>query len=400
MKILVMYQYFGTPKGSWSTRMYELTRRWVKEGHEVTVVTAPYAKSDITATRFIERQKVEGINLIVINSPDSNKDPIFKRVFNSFKFSFVASYFALKEKADVVLASSGPITIGIPAIIARKFSRKKMIFEVRDLWPAGGIEMNIIKKNWQKKAALLFEKMCYNNASLVVAASTGQRDHIIGRFKNLNTLVIPNASDIDLFGKEQYLKEVPERFKNSKIFTHIGSLGFIHNCMLIVKTAEVLNKMKRSDIQIVFIGDGAEKEQLLAYVKENNLENIHFLGLKPKQELPAWVQLSRATLFTTLNNPIQNTSSPNKVFDSFAAGVPVIQTTEGWIKDLVQSHNCGINVIPDNPEAFANAIISLADDKGLAEKLGANAKGLALTEFNRDVLAERYLTAIAKVVGA
>ena len=73
MKILFFYQYFGTPKGSWSTRVYEFTRRWVKEGHEVTVVTAPYEKSDIRATRLIERQDIEGVKLIVLNLPDSNK---------------------------------------------------------------------------------------------------------------------------------------------------------------------------------------------------------------------------------------------------------------------------------------------------------------------------------------
>jgi len=55
MKILYFYQYFGTPKGSWSTRVCEYTRRWVLEGHSVTVVIAPYEKSDIKTDGFFQK---------------------------------------------------------------------------------------------------------------------------------------------------------------------------------------------------------------------------------------------------------------------------------------------------------------------------------------------------------
>src|SRR5690606_41128706 len=109
MKILIFYQYFGTPKGKWSTRMYEMTRRWVDQGHQVTVVTSPYEKSDIRATNFIERQKIGGIDLIVINSADSNRDGIAKRIFEALMFSLMSCYYALTVKCDIVMASSGPI---------------------------------------------------------------------------------------------------------------------------------------------------------------------------------------------------------------------------------------------------------------------------------------------------
>jgi hypothetical protein len=100
LNILIFYQYFGTPNGSWSTRFYEFARRWVQAGHEVTIVTAPYEKSDIKAKGFISRQTIEGINLIVINTPDSNRVSILKRALNSVLFSITSSYFALSQKTD------------------------------------------------------------------------------------------------------------------------------------------------------------------------------------------------------------------------------------------------------------------------------------------------------------
>ena len=67
MKILVIYPYFGTPAGNWSTRMYELTRRWVRDGMEVEIITAPYEKSDIKSSGMISHQQIEGIKLTIMN---------------------------------------------------------------------------------------------------------------------------------------------------------------------------------------------------------------------------------------------------------------------------------------------------------------------------------------------
>ena len=52
MKIVYFYQYFSTPNGSWGTRVYEFAKEWVDQGHEVTVVTSIYSKSDLVAEKF------------------------------------------------------------------------------------------------------------------------------------------------------------------------------------------------------------------------------------------------------------------------------------------------------------------------------------------------------------
>lgn len=399
MKILYFYQYFGTPQGSWSTRVYELCRRWVKNGNEVTVVTAPYDKSDIKGNGFVSKKEIEGVQLIIINSGDSNRFPVLKRVFRAVRFAIASIYFALRLDYQIAIASSGPITIGLPMIFAKLLRNKKTVFEVRDLWPAGGIEMGLIKSKWQKKLALWFEKLCYNKSDLVVASSPGQRDHIIRRFPDVKIKVIPNASDLDLFGSYDR-QQLPGWTKDKILFTHIGSLGFIHNCILHLKALKILNDRGYKDkLLFVFIGDGAEREELEEFAYKNGLTNAYFLGLKPKSELPKWVQQSRATLFSTLNNPVQNTCSPNKIFDSFAAGTPVIQTTTGWIRDLIDEHQCGINVAPDDPEALADAVIKMINDSNdEREKMRQNGKHLAETLFNRDILAKDYLEDIEQIV--
>ncbi|MFM1771019.1 MAG: hypothetical protein RLZZ71_161 [Bacteroidota bacterium] len=403
MKIVLVYQYFGTPKGSWSTRAYELTRRWVAKGHEVTVITAPYEKSDIESDTFISQQVIEGVKLVVINSGDSNRLPKFKRVFRALLFSVVSSYFVLRIKANVVIASSGPITVGIPGLVGKFFKRIPLVFEVRDLWPDGGIEMGLIRGKIAIKASRWFERLIYKNSKLIITASIGQEAHIKNRYPNLNYLTIPNASDLDLFGESDFKAEIciPEEFMNCPLFLHIGSLGFIHNCFYILEAAKILKQMGlEKELNVVFIGAGSERNELERFVNENELGNIHFLGLLPKTELPNWLNHATATLFTTLNNPVQDTCSPNKIFDSFAAGLPIIQTSQGWIKELVNENYCGLNVNPNNPREMAEAMIYLLENKEENEKMRINSISLARSDFNRDRLAEKYLyslTALNKI---
>lgn len=399
MKIIVVYQYFGTPNGSWSTRIYELTKRWVVSGNEVTVITSPYDKSDIRAQGFISKQNIDGINLVVIDSGDSNRFSILKRVFRSILFSVVSSYYAIFLKGDILITSSGPITVGISGLLTKIFTSKKWIFELRDLWPDGGIEMGLIKGRWVIQVSRLFEKLIYQKADFIVTASDGQKHAL----KNKGVLperigIIYNASDNDLFGEQRRLSDNDlNMIQGRKYFLHIGSLGYIHNVGYIIDAANILNNLN-SNILILLIGDGNEKNLLQEKVRQLNLKNVLFLCQMPKKAITPWLSNCVGTLFTTLNNKVQNTSSPNKVFDSFAASKPVIQTTEGWLKELFIEYNCGINVNPNDPNEMAIAMMDYVANENLAIQHGANAKVLAETKFSRDFLAEKYLNYMNKVI--
>lgn len=362
----------------------------------MTVVTSPYEKSDIQSRTFLEHQEIDGINLRVIRAADSNRLSFLRRAFRALLFAVCSTGYALFLSYDVIICSSGPITVGIPGILAKWLRGKRFVFEVRDLWPAGGIEMGKITSAWQIKLALWFEKLCYTTAKVVVAASRGQQQHILSRYPTLKTAVVPNASDTELFGTTRVF-EAPSWLADKKLFTHIGSLGFIHHVDLILDAAGELKRRGREDVIIVLIGEGAERKELEDRTKNELLNNVVFLGLLPKTALSPWIQNSVATLFTTLNNPVQNCSSPNKVFDSFAAGTPVIQTTTGWLFDLFDKERCGINVPPDDAEALADAMLLLADHENLRSELAANSRRLAQTEFDRNRLVANYLTVLQSI---
>ena len=396
MKILIFYQYFTTPKGSWGTRIYEFSKEWVKKGHEVTVVTSIYSKSDLKAAKFIENQIFEGIKVKVLNIKIDNKQPIIKRIFSFILYSIISSWYAFTLKADIVIASSGPITVGIPGLISKIFTKKKLVYEVRDLWPEVPIEVGVIKNVFLKKVAYFFEKKLYENASLVVGLSPGIRDHIINKFNHKNVISVTNSANLNLFGEKIYfdnniLKE------NDFYGIYTGNIGEINNSFWLVDAARNLKNKNIDNIKIVLIGDGQLKPEIISIIKKEKLINLIHFDLMPKERLVPFIQNANVSFVPLSPNPILDTSSPNKFFESLAAGVPVIQTTKGWIKDYIEINNVGFNLDGNDSESLSELLIKLKNNPKILDKMKQNSKNCAVRDFDQIALSDLYLSSLLKL---
>jgi glycosyltransferase involved in cell wall biosynthesis len=377
--------------------MYEMPKKWIEAGHRVSIVTSPYDKSDIKAKGFIDKQLIDGIEVIVVNLKQSNKHALLYRAFTFISFSIVSIYFALTRKYDVILCSSGPITVGLPGLFAKLFRRKKgFVFEVRDLWPDGAVQLGLLKNKRIVQLAYHFEKLCYDKANLVVTCSEGMTASIVDRFHKKNVLTISNACDNLFFEERDPMFELPAWAKEKKIFIYTGSLGLMDDCIQLLKGIALVNIPSAI---FVFIGEGKERKALEDFAKVQNIEGVFFMGLIPKTEVRSWLQHAYVAFVTFGNIPMLQTSSPNKMFDAFAAGVPIIQSTKGWIRQLFAEKKCGLSVDPESPTAMAGAINQMMNDPELRNKMATAAKHLALTDFNRAVLAERYLNAMLLMKG-
>lgn len=389
MKILYFYQYFSSPKGSWGTRVYEFTKEWVDKGHDVTVITSVYSKSDIKVTKFIEDLNIDGIHVKVINIKHDNKVSFVKRLWGFISFSFIATYYAIKLKSDVTIASSGPISIGLPGMISKLFRRSKFVFEVRDLWPDGAIQLGILKNKYLIKFAYWFEKLCYSYSDLVITLSPGMTEFIAKKQAVKRIDDVTNSANIDLFGTPVAFNA--EQLKSKKYAIYTGNIGSVNNSFWLYEAALKLKQIGREDIHIVLIGEGQEKEEIANLKLNNKVDNLIILDLMSKENLVGYVQNAIVSLVPLKNVPVLRTSSPNKFFESLAAGVPVIQTTDGWMKDFLDKLEVGFTLNPDNPEELADKLIWMSDNEPFMEKMAIRAKIVAKEKFDKNVLAAKML---------
>ena len=124
MHILYILQYFGTPTNSrGSLRPYEFARRWARKGHKVTVLatTSGRARKDLGSIggKFIKRCSLEGFDVIAFDISYNQSMSFFRRIL-AFTYFLVSASFAVLfiKKVDVVYASSTPLTVGVPALVA------------------------------------------------------------------------------------------------------------------------------------------------------------------------------------------------------------------------------------------------------------------------------------------
>jgi glycosyltransferase involved in cell wall biosynthesis len=390
MKILYFYQYFTTPKGAWSTRAYEFARRWAAAGDEVTVVTSVYYKSDIQPDRFVTERTVDGIRLKILNIGVSNKQPLWQQAWTFLQYAAVSTWFALTEKADVILASSGPITVAIPALAARYFRRRPFVFEVRDLWPEGAIQLGLLRNRLLIAALRALEKFCYRSAAMTVALSPGMADWIRRRYGIRNVEVVTNASDCEL--AERVARngfELPDWARGKKLAVYAGSLGLMYGADQLLAVAAEMERSGGGDVCLAVIGTGSEQQRLAREAARQGLGNIRFLGQKSREEVFAWA--SRSLCLLSVVRPLEffDLASPNKLFDALAAGVPLVQDTQGWMKDLLEREQCGITVPRGDVRAMAEAVLRLARDEDLRRKMAENARRLGRERFERGLLAAK-----------
>lgn len=394
MKIVYFYQYFSTSEGAWGTRVYEFTKEWAKQGHEVTVVSSVYAKSDLKAKGLVSNQHIEGIKVKVINVLIDNRQSAIKRIWTFFQYAVISCWYAVTLKADIVIASSGPITVGLPGLFAKWFRGRKLIFEARDLWPEGAVKMGILKNSLAIKLAYWFEKICYRNSSAIIGLSPGIQEDIQSRFPKAEVYSVTNAANISLFSTPQrYTGDLQPR----SYALYFGNIGQVNHSEYLVDAAKILEQAGRTDIHILLIGEGQLKAQLRERVKEENLENVVFLDLMPKSALVGYIQHALVSVIPLKPIPVFDTSSPNKLFESMAAGVPVIQTTQGWIKTFLEEHKTGFTVDGNQPQQLADLLIRLKDDPTLATETGAKGSGVAMKFFDKDYLADKMLQVLKSV---
>lgn len=403
MHVLYFHQHFSTPQGSAGTRSYEMAQALINAGHSVTIVCGTYAqgKTGLTApfTQGRRRGFVDGIDVIEFALNYGNQMGLAQRLLVFAKFALRSIGVALREPSDVIFATTTPLTAGIPGIFARWIRRKPFVFEVRDLWPELPKAMGVITNPLLIWLMSILEWVSYRSANRLIGLSPGIAEGIAAhRVDRSRIAMIPNGCDLDLFGahNEEWR---PEGVRDKQLLAiFAGTHGLANGLDSILNAAAVLKKLGRDDIRIALVGAGKEKQALQARVRIEQLDNVLFLDPVPKTRLAGLMAGADVGLQVLRNVPaFYFGTSPNKFFDYIAAGLPVLNNYPGWLAGLIAEQDCGIIVPPDDPHAFAAALIAAAEDRQALEKKGRNARRLAEAQFSREFLSKKW---VEWVVGA
>lgn len=401
MHILYIHQHFATPKGSTVTRSYEFARRWIRTGHKVTVITGHFDIGGLEPGKgLIQKQTIEGINVVVVGTKYSNKQSYLRRIMSFLCFVLFSIYAGLRaRKVDVIYATSTPLTVGMPAMVLKWLKRIPFVFEVRDQWPEVPIEMGIIRNKVLIKLLLWLERLIYKSAAAIVAVSDGLAEgvrRVVGGGKPI--YVIPNGADLDFFRPDIDSSAIRQKrgWDDKLVFLHAGAMGRVTHVGFVIDAAEMLKGHR--DIVFVLIGGGNQKPDLENRVKEFGLANVEILPSVPKQKLPAILAGADVVMAIIGKFPImEKQASLNKFYDGLSAGKCVLLNYYGWQGQLIEDNKAGFGCKLCDLDEFVEKVLYLNSHRDQLAEMGQNARRIAEEKFDRDKLAMQALEIIISI---
>lgn len=409
MKILYFHQYFSTRQGATGTRPYEQARALVEAGHEVRVVCGSFdvANTGLSGpfVKGVREGKVDGIEVTEFELTFSNSFGLVKRSMMFLRFALRSSALAFRSDADLVFASSTPLTAAIPGIVTKLRRGRIFIFEVRDVWPELPKAMGVITNPVVLWALGVLERAAYRSADGFVGLSPG----IVARFREVEgdakpVTLVSNGSDVDMYRE---LAAEGERLRPAHadesdfvaVFT--GTHGKANGLDAVLEAAAVLKERSRHDIKLAFIGSGGEKSRLKQAALERALDNCLFIDAVPKTTLAGYFQGADAGLMILDNVPaFYQGTSPNKFFDYLANGLALVTNYPGWVADIITKEEIGLAVPPEEPALLADALVQLADNREQAHAYGERALEIGRRDFNREDLTARFVEFLETTVAA
>lgn len=407
MKFLILSQYYPPETGAPQNRLHSLALNLVKNGCEVEVLTAMpnYPKMEVFESYKGLKYSIEYIDSIKVHRSKiyvSKSKGVFKRLLNYFSFVLSSMKSSNKlKKTDYVICESPPLFLGISALYISKKLNAKLIFNVSDLWPESAEKLDIVNNKFLLSIAYKLEKYIYKKSFLITGQTQGIIANINKRFPKINTLWQPNGIDkevYDVIENQDWIKE--NALEGKKIYVYAGIIGHAQGLDVIIKAKSWLlnNETKLSEkINFVIIGDGPDKQRLLALNKELNTKII-FLPNSSKNEVLKKIKSCHGYIVPLKKIDLFLGAIPSKIFDALALSKPILLGVDGEARDLfINQGKAGIYFEPENEISLAKAVIKLESNPIQASIYGNSGFVYANKNFDRKNIAKTLLKKIEKL---
>jgi len=423
MRILYVSQYFPPEMGAPAARAAELSRHWAKAGHEVSVLTGfpnhptgevpPEYRKDFR--RLVVREQIDGVDVIrTWLLPFPNRKP-YERMLNYSSFCASAGATGLfLRRPDVVIATSPQLLVGLSGWWLARCKGVPFVFEVRDLWPESLAAVGMGNGNSVLHRALAnIARFLYVHSDRVVVVTPAFEDYLAQHWRvpRPKISVIENGVETGLFSPQPanqtfldtaarerlnfFRREIGAEGKF--VVSYIGTMGMAHGLETIIAAAGELQNTNPETI-FLLVGEGAERERIIALAKQRRLSNLRFVDQQPREKIPDYIRASDACLVLLKKTELFKTVIPTKMLEFMSCARPVILGVDGQARAILEEAGAGVVIEPENSGALVNAIRHLATHRDLARELGQRGRDYVVRKFSRRETAEKYIRVLQELL--
>lgn len=381
MNIGLLTQYYKPEMGAPQNRLFEMMRGLSELGNDITIITAMpnYPTGKIFPGyngKFSCTEERDGIEIKRYWLYASNVRKTIPRIWNMLSFT-LTSLCCLphlrKKKLDYLIVESPPLTLAWTGRWLAKFSGAKYISNISDLWPLSAKELGAISDGKLYSALERLERYIYRKSDIVM----GQSEEIVSHISShggKRTYLFRNGVDPDRFD----LSKKRQRQEGEPIrVVYAGLLGFAQGIAEICKSINFQNLGAEFHIY----GDGGEKDEIVDFLIRNPDCGIKYHGVVSRDELPEILLNSDMTLIPLVKNIFG--AVPSKIYESMAAGLPIMFMGEGEGAKIIIDNNLGLVANAKDYEQLTKNILYAVSHPDEISKMILNCINAAQNKFNR-----------------
>jgi glycosyltransferase involved in cell wall biosynthesis len=122
-----------------------------------------------------------------------------------------------------------------------------------------------------------------------------------------------------------------------------------HKLDFVLRSAQ---KVDDAVIHFLFIGDGAEKENLIKLKEDLQLKNVTMLPSVPKDKIQDYISIIDVALVNLKKSDTFKSVIPSKIFENAAMEKPILLGVEGETQKIIEDYNAGLCFEPENEDDF------------------------------------------------
>ncbi|MBK5283685.1 MAG: glycosyltransferase family 4 protein [Nitrospiraceae bacterium] len=408
----IVNQYAIKANQAGGTRHHTFAHYMKDAGIETTIIAADsrHDGDDLEATKVARPLRVENLGdarFLWLRKKSYNGNGV-GRVISMLNFSMKVVYRCWSPerndvpRPDVIIGSSPHLFAALAGWILAKRHRVPFVLEVRDLWPKS-LE-SLLGLNRHHPLIMLMgaiEIFLYRRSSLIIGLLPGMSVHVSLRAgaSAADVVWIPNGVDL-----HSHPDAAPIRDSHDFTLIYTGAHGVPNSLHTVLDAARLLQESGErtphgGSFRFEFFGEGICKSDLMAYARLHDLRHVTFHAAVPKSEVFGILSKADGLLLPGLSTTLYEYGiSPNKLFDYFAVGRPVLFGLS-LPHNPVSEASAGLTVLPESPKALMETIKTLSR-MSLSDRQIMGENGRAFVEQNHDSkrLAARYATSVLSVI--
>jgi colanic acid biosynthesis glycosyl transferase WcaI len=403
VKILILSQFFDPEP---ALKNIAFAKALAADGHDVRVLTGfpNYPGGKVYGgyrIRWRQREVIDGITITRVPLYPSHSRSRIGRIANYGSFAASASLAALfsRWRPDVVYTYHPPLTVGLAASLISVLRGVPFVYDIQDLWPDTLAATGMIGNPRLLRFIGVLAAAVYRRAGLLMPQSPGfaQRLRAVGVPERKIRVVYNWCDEAALDDAGTWTR--PAALAGKFLVTFAGTMGAGQGLDAVLDAAALL-QAAQPDVRFLFIGGGIERSRLEGVARARNLTNTLFLPPVPMQQIGAVLQAADALLVHLRDDPLFSITIPSKTQAYLFAGKPIIMAVRGDAAALVRRAEAGIIVPPEDAEAIAAAVISLARTPATERKaMGARGRAFYEAELSFDVGVRAVLSTLKAAAG-